>query len=124
MLGLVWNESRAGHDSNKITFCLFHFLTKKEFVYRTEIKLWDANCCGQNKNKIIIFMLLWCVLSEYYCEIGFSLLVSGNTYLSSDRDFGTIGNQKKMMVYTPKDIRKMIKETRVTGNQFTVTNVD
>lgn len=74
--------------------------------------MWSDNCIGQNKNKIILMLLIYLVSQGIYEKVQHKFLLSGHSYLTCDRDFALIEKRKRVVKnYTPENIEKMIAET-------------
>lgn len=87
--------------------------------------MWSDNCCGQNKNKMFIF--LWAYILTFkkvYKTIEHKFLISGHSYLSCDIDVALIENRKRVSnCMVPDDILHLIENARFK-NPFRVMKMN
>lgn len=109
----IWDESVTGRGGNEIASCLLKVISHQNFHKRNNLVIWSDNCIGQNKNKIILMLLIYLVSKGIYEKVEQKFLVSGHSYLTCDRDFALIEKSKRVVKnYTPENIGKMIAEAR------------
>lgn len=109
----LWDESVTGRGGNEIASCLLKVLLCPNFPKRKNLVMWSDNCIGQNKNKIILMLLIYLVSNGIYETVEQKFVVSGHSYLTCDRDFAQIEKRKRVVKnYTPENIGKMIAEAR------------
>ncbi|KAJ8966126.1 hypothetical protein NQ314_003733 [Rhamnusium bicolor] len=105
----LWNESLTGRGGNEIASGLLKTLSQDSFQSRKRLVIWSDNCIGQNKNKIMLMLLIYLVISGVYEQVEQTFLVSSHSYLSCDRDCAQIEKRKKVTkTFVPDDIKKMI----------------
>lgn len=85
----MWHEGVAGRGGNAVASCLFKVLTSG-FSQKKHLEIWCDNCAGQNKNRMVLMVLIFLVGKGYYDTIDFKFLVSGHSYMPCDRDFSEI----------------------------------
>lgn len=76
-----WHEGISKSGSNKIGSCLHLFLQNKE---GKDIIFCSDNCGGQNKNKYIISLLIYCVKKFNIHSITLKYLIVGHTQNEGD----------------------------------------
>lgn len=88
----LWHEGQSGRGGNEVASCVFRAVTS---VHPTKncLTVWIDNCCGQNKNKMMLF--LWMSIGLYK-EVNHKFLVSGHSFLDCDRDFALIEKWKRV----------------------------
>lgn len=69
----------------------------------------------QNKNRMIVFLLMFLVANGVYDRIDHTFLVSGHSFLPSGRDITLIEMPKKVFLLVPEDLKRLIP--RASGNQ-------
>lgn len=87
----IWNESVASRDSNEVGSCLLTHLQKMETSAIKLVTYSDA-CSGQNRIIYLVCTWLHIVSSEEYpfTSVDHKFMISGHSYLPSDRDFGHV----------------------------------
>ncbi|KAJ8926657.1 hypothetical protein NQ314_020959 [Rhamnusium bicolor] len=109
----IWDESITGRGGNEIASCLLKVFSHPNFPKRKNLAMRSDNCIGQNKNKIILMLLIYLVSKGIYEKVEQKFLVSGHSYLTCDRDFTQIEKRNRVVKnYTPENIGKMIAEAR------------
>lgn len=79
-------------------------------THKKQLVLWSDNCAGQNKNRIVIFVLVFLVLHGVFDTIEYNFLVSGHSFMSCDRDFALIEKRKRVMkAIVPNDLNDLHK---------------
>lgn len=121
----LWNESYAGRGGNEVGSSILKVLKMiSGITLKKEASIWSDNCIGQNKNRMVLFALIYLVATGVYDVIEHKYLVSGHSFMSCDRDFALIEKRKKVVkCFEPKDIEKMIREA-CHKNPFEVVNMD
>lgn len=105
----LWEESLTGRGGNEISSCLLKALLQSDFPRKKKLIIWTDNCIGQNKNKIMLLLLIYLVASGVYEQVEQKFLVSGHSYLPCDRDFSQIEKRKRVTkAFTPGNIKDMI----------------
>lgn len=89
----MWHEGISGRGGNEIASCVFQAL--KEINSTDKLTAWSDNCCGQNKNKMMIFLWVYLSCIGMYTEINHKFLVGGHSFLSYYRDFAVIEKRKR-----------------------------
>jgi len=85
---LSWHEGTASRGAQEIASCLytwFHKYVQNDIPER--IIAYADSCGGQNRNIIVVLMWLFLV-HKYNLAVEIHFMVSGHSYLPSDRDFG------------------------------------
>lgn len=121
----LWNESYAGRGGNEVGSSIFKVLNMMSSkTLKKHAVIWSDNCIGQNKNRMVLFALIYLVANGIYDIIDHKYLVSGHSFMSCDRDFAQIEKRKKVVkCFEPKDVEKMIRES-CHKNPFEVVNLD
>ncbi|KAJ8929459.1 hypothetical protein NQ314_017839 [Rhamnusium bicolor] len=91
----MWNESIGNRGGNEISLCLVKVLiVNTGITEKKHLVIWSDNCCGQNKNRMMMFKLLFLVSLNGFESIEQTFLVSGHSFLSCDRDFAYVKKRK------------------------------
>lgn len=73
------------------------------------------NCGGQNKNRFVLFFLIWLVLSGVYDDVELYFMIAGHTKNICDGSFGNVKqNFRGRDVFTPKDMMETIQTSAET----------
>ena len=76
-----------GKGANAIISMLHHFFDVHGFGER-HVHLHADNCVGQNKNRFLMYYLMWRVMAGLYDEATISFLPVGHTKFAPDWCFG------------------------------------
>ncbi|KAJ8940966.1 hypothetical protein NQ318_010367 [Aromia moschata] len=55
----MWDESLTGHGGNETASGVLKVLLQPSLRKRKKLVLWNDNCIGQNKNKIILMLIIY-----------------------------------------------------------------
>ena len=115
----MWHEGQAGRGGNEVASCVFKVMSSG-FTNKKKIVLWCDNCVGQNKNRMMMMALMLLVSEGIFERVEIKFLVSGHSYMPSDRDFGIIEKRKKnVKCMVPDELENMVATARVK-NPFKV----
>lgn len=78
----LWNESISGRGGNEIASALLKILARQVFPFKRNLIIWSDNCIGQNKNRMILFLMIYLVTTGIFDNIQQKYLVSGHSYLA------------------------------------------
>lgn len=108
----MWNEGVGGRGANEIASCLLRVLNNN-VTNKNHLVIWSDNCVGQNKNKMILFVLIFLVVHGVYDVVEHKFLISGHSFMASDRDFALIEKRKRVMKsFVPKDLHEVVTSAR------------
>jgi len=94
---------------------LHHFFATHGFG-ETSVHLHADNCCGQNKNRYMMYYLMWRVLTGLHCDITLSFLIAGHTKFAPDWCFGlTKQCFRRTLVSSLDDIANTIARSSVVN---------
>ncbi|KAH1021727.1 hypothetical protein HUJ04_011211 [Dendroctonus ponderosae] len=114
----VWEEKDGKRGVNEICTHLHNYLLKidEEKKYR-KVLFYCDNCPGQNKNKILLTMLLHFVrVSQSIEEVIITYLVAGHTYMPVDSVHAVIEKYvSKLNVQAPSEWITLLRNARHTG---------
>ena len=80
---LIDEASNTGKGGNTIISLLHHFLATHGFG-EVSVHFHADNCCGQNKNRFLMYYLMWKIRVGLHQEIKISFLPVGHTKFSPD----------------------------------------
>lgn len=110
----MWHEGVASRGANEIASCLLH-IVNRGLINKKHLVLWCDNCGGQNKNRILLFTLIFLVANGIFQTIEQKFLVSGHSFMPCDRDFALIEKRKKVsQAFVPLDLHSIVKSARYT----------
>ena len=91
----MWHKGTGGRGGDEIASCLLYLLNRAEITYKKKLVIWYDNCAAQNKNRMMVFLMLFLVAHEVFDEVTQKFLMSGHSFLSCDRDFAMIEKRKR-----------------------------
>ena len=89
-----------GKGANTIISMLHHFFEHHAFG-ETKVHLHVDNCTGQNKNRFMVYYLMWRVMTGLHKEIKLSFLLVGHTKFAPDWCFGFLNNYLRRQEWGP-----------------------
>ena len=118
----MWHEGVASRGANEIASCLLH-IVNRGLTPKKHLVIWCDNCGGQNKNRILLFTLIFLVANGIFHTIEQKFLVSGHSFMPCDRDFALVEKRKKVTkAYVPSDLHAIVKSARYTP-PFTIVDM-
>ena len=97
----VWNETVASRGAEDIASCLLRYCTEKASAGVTSLRAYSDACGGQNRNSKLVMMWMYICMTTAIEKIDHKFMVSGDSFLPNDSDFGVI---EKMAVKHVNDI--------------------
>ena len=67
--------------------CLLRAIIEDLITSKTKLVLWSDNCCGQLKNRMMLFLYLYLIAIGMFDKIEHKFLMVGHSFGSADRDF-------------------------------------
>lgn len=80
----MWHEATAVRGGNEVSSCLLRVLFW--ICQKTHLNIWRDNSAGQNKYRIVLFVLIYLVTKCHYLSITMNFF----SCMACDRDFGVI----------------------------------
>lgn len=123
-----WHEGIAKRGSNEIGSCIYSFLNS-EACTSENIIFYSDNCSGQNKNKYLFSLYLFCVMyNKKIKTITHKFLEKGHTQNEGDSMHATIEKEKKRVsksgpIYIPAQWATIIKSAKKTGKPYNVSEI-
>lgn len=103
----MWHEGIAQRGSNEIISCILQVFNS--YYYKRNLVIWSDNCSGQNKNRNMIFFLMYLVVIGLFDQIEHKFLSSGHSFLPCDRDFALIEKRKKCCkAFVPSELKDVV----------------
>lgn len=91
---------------------------------KKKLSIWSDNCCGQIKNRMLLFVYIYLVASGLFERIEHKFLMVGHSFSASDRDFAIIEKRwKGAKVQVLDDVKKVITTAR-PSKPFRVLEMD
>ncbi|KAK9717061.1 hypothetical protein QE152_g24365 [Popillia japonica] len=119
----------AKRGANEIGSCLYHHL-RSEDCKSEHIFFYSDNCVGQNKNKFVFSLYLFCVLNiDKVKTITHMFLVKGHTQNEGDSVHACIEKEKNRLfksgpIYVPAQWATVIRSARKRGTPYKVNEID
>ena len=131
MIVFFWNECEGQRGANEIGTCLWLYLQKIAALLdneNLELTFFCDNCCGQNKNKFILSLLLHAVRTLNIRKITLKFLICGHTQNEGDAVHSVIEKQIKKAkkagpIYIPQQYATLIRTAKKKGRPFTVNEL-
>jgi hypothetical protein len=86
---LIPESVDCGKGANMIVSLLYSYLLSHNYGQK-RLFLHADNCRAQNKNNIMLWFLMFCVLAGFYEEVTYSFLIVGHTKFTVDWAFGIL----------------------------------
>ncbi|CAH1114636.1 unnamed protein product [Psylliodes chrysocephalus] len=119
----MWNESVGGRGSNEIASCLLRVLNMR-ITDKKHITNWCDNCAGQNKNRMVLSVMIFLVSTGVFESIEQKFLVSGQSFMACDRDFALIEIRKRIIKsFVPNDLHDVVLSAKYSL-PFSVVNME
>ncbi len=83
----TYDEREAGKGANEVISFLHDFFANRT-IQTPNIRLHADNCRGQNKNKYVMWYLLWLAATERVKRIEFKFMMKGHTHFIVDSGIG------------------------------------
>lgn len=85
----TYDERQAGKGANEVISFLHQFLATRE-IATPHIRLHADNCRGQNKNKYVLWYLLWLAATGRVEHVELKFMIKGHTHFIVDSGIGHI----------------------------------
>ena len=85
----TYDEREAGKGANEVISFLHNFLSTRAIPTPT-INLHADNCRGQNKNKYVMWYLIWLAATNRVKHVEFKFMIKGHTQFIVDSNIGHI----------------------------------
>ncbi len=119
----LYDEGDGGKGGNYVASMLILFLLdlSKQFKAR-RILLNADNCCSQNKNNIVLWVLNLLVMLGIFDQIELKFLVKGHTHCTVDGGHGLIKKEwRKRNIFSIQQAKKVIEECSNTQRAIIVS---
>jgi hypothetical protein len=119
----LYDEADGGKGGNYVASMLTLFLLDLSQQFKAKRILLNAdNCCSQNKNNIVLWVLDLLVMLGIFDQIELKFLVKGHTHCTVDGGHGLIKKEwRKRNIFSIKQAQKAIKECSHTQRAIIVT---
>jgi len=116
-INYLLDEAFVIRKGSQLVITLLHHFFKNYGLKERIVDLHCDNCGGQNKNKFLIWYLMWRVITGRHDQITLNFMLTGHTKFLPDGCFGLIKQRyKKTPVSCMADIAKIVKDsTRSCG---------
>lgn len=119
----LYDEGDGGKGGNYVAsmLTLFLFDLSKQFKAR-HILLNADNCCSQNKNNIVLWVLDLLVMLGIFDQIELKFLVKGHTHCTVDGGHGLIKKEwRKRNIFSIQQAKKVIEECSNTQRAIIIS---
>jgi len=119
----LYDEGDGGKGGNYVASMLTLFLLDLSSQFKIRSVLLNAdNCCAQNKNNIVLWVLELLVMLGIFDHIELKFLVKGHTHCSVDGGHGLIKKEwRKRDVFSIKQAKKVIEECSSTQRAIIIS---
>lgn len=83
----TYDEREAGKGANEVISFLHDFLVSRK-IQTPNIRIHADNCTGQNKNKFVMWYLIWLAATGRFNRIEFKFMIKGHTHFIVDSGIG------------------------------------
>ncbi|KAK4875521.1 hypothetical protein RN001_011943 [Aquatica leii] len=122
----LWHEGIAKRGANEICSCVYKFISKNK---NENLVFYSDNCVGQNKNKFVFGMYLYCTQKfEYIKSITHKFLIVGHTQNEGDSMHASIEREKKRVlksgpIYVPSQWSMVVRNAKKQGKPYKVDEI-
>ena len=92
----LWHEGESSRGRNQMASCLLRAINEDLITSKKKLVLWSDNCCGQLKNRMMLFLYLYLIAIGMFDKIEHKFLMVGHSFGSADRDFALIEQRWKV----------------------------
>ncbi len=109
----LYDEGDGGKGANYVISMLFYFLTHRLRNFATlAIHLHADNCCGQNKNNMVMHFFLFMVLLGFLKHVELKFMIRGHTHCSIDGGHGILKKEwRKRNVFSIEQAALVIEDS-------------
>lgn len=128
-----WHEGTGNRGSDEIGSCLLQFIEKRLSQVNdgsaVDITFYSDNCGGQNKNKFILALYIYCVLNyDKLNSITHKFLITGHTQNEGVSVHSVIEkcikrSLKSGPIYVPSQYAQLIRTAKKTGPPYWVNEL-
>ena len=114
------DESIASRGSQEVSSCLYTYLRQNQTA-ATHLVAYSGSCGGQKHQHGVLWMCIIASSEFSYTMVDHKSMLSGNSYLPHDRDFGGIGaaRHRRATIFIPEDWYMLVKHhTYTVGHIF------
>lgn len=119
-----WHEAIAKRGSNEIGSCLYQYIKSNQNESKNMV-LYCDNCGGQNKNKFVVSILIYCAMTLDIKSITLKFFTVGHSQNEGDSMHARIENEANRIlkggpIYQPSQWVSVIKCAKKNGKPYTV----
>jgi hypothetical protein len=116
----LWHLQTAKRGAIEISSCVLKFIEKYNGIGVNDFYFYSDNCAGQNKNRIILAMYLYCA-EKYSVSITHRYFEKGHTQNEGDSMHSVIERAKKnKTIYVPDQIYFLAENAKTAGKPYNV----
>ena len=120
----TYDEREAGKGSNEVISFLHRFLSNRK-IQTPNIRIHADNCRGQNKNKYVIWYIVWLASTGRVRHIELKFMIKGHTHFIVDSGIGhTKRELRRSDVFCLEDWAKVIDRSASTNKAIIVDGND
>lgn len=119
----MWPETIAKRGSNEVASCLYNFIQQSTNRGIKDIHLWSDNCGGQNRNRIVFLMYVYCS-QKYSIDICHRFLEKGHTQQEGDSVHALIEkSSKRKFIFCPEEWYTLVRWCKTSGDAYEVIEI-
>lgn len=124
MLCCTYDEREAGKGANEVISFLHKFLCTRA-IQTPNIRIHADNCRGQNKNKYVMWYLVWLAATGRVKHVEFKFMIKGHTQFIVDSNIGHIKRElRRSDVFCMEQWAQVIDRSAVTNKARVVNGND
>jgi len=121
----MWHEGVARRGANNIASCVWNYINHMNEKSKTEFHFFTDNCCGQNKNKLILSMYFHAVKTLNVERICHYYLEKGHTENEGDSMHSTIeAAAKNVNIFSPMQWYTVAGTAKKSGTRYLVVEME
>ena len=120
----TYDERKAGKGVNEVISFLHNFLSTRA-IQTSNIRIHADNCRGQNKNKYVMWYLVWLAATGRVKHVEFKFMIKGHTHFIIDSNIGHIKRElKRTDVFCLEHWEQVIDRSAVSNKARVVDGND
>ena len=124
MICYTYDEREAGKGANEVISFLHNFLSSRT-IQTPNITIHADNCRGQNKNKYVMWYLIWLAATCRVKHVEFKFMIKGHTQFIVDSNIGHIKRElRRSDVFCLEHWEQIIDRSAVTNKARIVNGND
>ena len=120
----TYDEREAGKGANEVISFLHNFLSTRS-IQSPNIRIHADNCRGQNKNKFVMWYLVWLAATGRVKRVEYKFMIKGHTQFIVDSNIGHIKRElRRSDVFCMEHWKQVIERSAVINKARVIDGND